>query len=183
MATGLLPNLESKAAAETELPSLPADPTPLPVEPPAYLARIATLPASLPDHEANSPDSIESDVSARPEAARIDQIEHALTILASVVARLAKAAQQSRLQLRITEHDPSAQEDRRVQRELVRSMQARLSLMEERLERENAERMRWQSPPEVAPDVDAQLAVSLHSIRDSLALLARKRSATSAGSE
>jgi hypothetical protein len=78
--------------------------------------------------------------------------------------------------LRATEHDPSLQEERRVQRELVRSMQARLNHIEERMER--------QVPPPALPaaspqtdEVAAQLAASLHSIRDSLAALTKRKSA------
>ncbi len=158
MATGLLPNLETQASGED-------------AQQPAYLTRLATLPLAAPERSEGI-----AVPPQRPEAARLDQIEHALTILASVVGRLAKDAQQSRLQLRATEHDPSLQEERRVQRELVRSMQARLNHIEERMER--------QVPPPALPaaspqtdEVAAQLAASLHSIRDSLAALTKRKSA------
>jgi len=198
MPTGLLSNLEMRGAADepeetrsqagerreaestdgkADLASQP--PAAPPLIQPAYLARIATLPSTLPAnlHERNEAAQQESQRAIdRPQGARLDQIEHALTILASVVARLAKEAQQSRIQLRSTEHDPGLQEERRVQRELVRSMQARLNHMEERFDRERQTRLEEQplaalAPPEVAD----QLAQSLHSIRDSLAALAKRR--------
>ena len=175
MATGLLPNFETQEVHEP-LPAATEAPPP-PADQPPYLARIATLPASLPDRGEAAPDPDPNPVEAsyRPESARLDQIEHALTILASVVARLAKDAQQSRLQLRTTECDPNFQEDRRVQRELVRSMQARLTHIEERLERQSAERASTLAAAIPSDEAAEQLSASLRSIRDSLAALAKRR--------
>ena len=136
---------------------------------PGYLARIATLPAAMQDAPDQS--SGREQPSPLPDSARLGQIEHALTILASVVARLAREAQQSRLHLRATENDPTLQEERRMQRELVRSMQARLSHAEERIERQA-------TPPESLSDVSAALT----SIRNSLAALAERRRQSTAGS-
>jgi hypothetical protein len=136
---------------------------------PAYLTRLATLPER---HEVSAAsDALQPQY--RPDARRLDQIEHALTILASVVARLGKEAQQTRLQLRATEHDPGLSEERRVQRELVRSMQARLDHMEERFARQVSSSV----PAAIVPshEVSEQLSASLNSIRDSLASLAKRR--------
>ncbi len=171
MATGLLPNIH--AHDEKPEPST-VEPSPVPAEP-AYLARLANLPVALPELGDNAPSNANSNTPARSDAARIDQIEHALTILASVVARLARDAQQSRLQLRNSEVDPNAHEERRVQRELVRSMQARLTLMEERLDRKRDELSPAEVLPQIAPDLALQLSTSLGSIRNSLAALAKRR--------
>ena len=114
---------------------------------------------------------MQENVTPRPEAARLDQIENTLTIMASVVARLAKDVQQSRLHRRVAESDPHLQEDQRVQREIVRSLQARLSHLEER---QNTERNAL-PPPEVDSEFAAQLSVSLLSIRNSLDALAKRR--------
>ena len=174
MATGLLPNLESQEVVHEPLPAV-TEATPPPAEQPAYLARIATLPASLPERGEAAPDLNPIAALYRPESARLDQIEHALTILASVVARLAKEAQQSRLQLRSTEYDPDLQEDRRVQRELVRSMQSRLAHIEERMERQNAERASAQVATLSSAEAAERLSASLTSIRNSLAAMAKRR--------
>jgi hypothetical protein len=135
---------------------------------PAYLARLATLPER--NEVASSQDSTHAPF--RPDSRRLDQIEHALTILASVVARLGKEAQQTRLQLRSTEHDPSLAEERRSQRELVRSMQARLNYLEERLDRGLPAAL---PAAGVSSEVTEQLSASLNSIRHSLAALATRR--------
>ena len=55
---------------------------------PSYLARLANLPSW---YDASSQQET-AKFELRTEAPRLDQIEHALTILASVVARLAKEA-------------------------------------------------------------------------------------------
>lgn len=159
MATGLLPNLDAQKALSDPLPL--SELSAIPPEQPSYLSRIATLPAP----EGPAPRS----------ADRIDQIEHALTILASVVARLAKEAHQSKLQLRSSEQDPNWQEERRVQRELVRSMQSRLVSLEERLERQNSDGVH--QPPALQPEVAERVAASLTSIRNALAALAKRRQA------
>lgn len=173
MVTGLLPNLETQVAVE----AVPATES---LKQPAYLARIATLPASLPDRP-EAADSRDVAGRSRPDSARLDQIEHALTILASVVAQLAKEAQQSRTQLRATELDPGLHEERRVQRELVRSLQARLIHVEERIARQMAETPQLptvrQPHAEAAAETSEQIASSLSSIRNSLAALAKRRSA------
>lgn len=121
---------------------------------PAYLARLANLPnwydASAQRQTARS--------ERRTEASRLDQIEHALTILASVVARLAKEAHQSRLPLRPTEC---------AQRELVESLQARLTQLEERTDQLNVTPL----TPEVAED----FAQSVQAIRNSLDALLKRR--------
>ena len=169
MATGLLPNLDAQKALSDPLPL--SELSALPPEQLSYLSRIATLPAP----EGPAPRS----------ADRIDQIEHALTILASVVARLAKEAHQSKLQLRSSEQDPNWQEERRVQRELVRSMQSRLVSLEERLERPNSESVHQPlalqplalQPPALQQEVAEQVAASLTSIRNALAALAKRRQA------
>ena len=141
---------------------------------PAYLTRLATLPER---NEVSSP-SDASHTNYRPDGRRLDQIEHALTILASVVARLGKEAQQTRQQLRAADNDPGLAEERRVQRELVRSMQARLNHLEDRFEREA-------KPVPTVPhyEVTEQLSASLNSIRASLASLAKRRKPRSAGPE
>lgn len=171
MATGLLPNLEmqvtqTQAGANPEPPLVQAESSALPQ--PAYLARLATLPER--NEVASSQDSAHTPF--RPDSRRLDQIEHALTILASVVARLGKEAQQTRLQLRSTEHDPSLAEERRTQRELVRSMQARLNYLEERLDRGVPAALPSSG---VSSEVTDQLSSSLNSIRHSLAALANRR--------
>ena len=155
MATGLV--------QEQELEDQPSES----LAEPAYLTRLSTLP----ERNDPAPGSLKPN---RPEAARIDQIEHALTILASVVARLAKEAQQSRLQLRASGNDPGLQEERRVQRELARSMQVRLTHLEERVERDRAARPQLLPTPPTAEGA-SQLSASLTSIRSSLDALARRR--------
>lgn len=165
MATALLPNLETLDGSP-ETSQIDSELAPVPVPPPAYLARIATLPDSLTGlTETNPPERLHS--------ARLDQIEHALTILASVVARLAKEAQQSKHLVRSTEHDPSLPEERRAQRELIRSLQARLIHLEERLERQPL----LPEPSAVTPAVAQDIAASLTSIRNTLASLAKRRPA------
>ena len=165
MATGLLPGLEMQVS---ETQSLVAAPSSGDEGQPAYLTRLATLP-----DRAEMQSTVAARIAPRAESARLDQIEHALTILASVVARLAKDAQQSRLQLRATEQDSSLQEERRVQRELVRSMQSRLMHIEERMDRRPVQ----PSVPDNS-EVAQQLAASLNSIRDSLTALTKRRPKT-----
>ena len=167
MPTGLLPNLESRKPPGESLPA--PEPSAMQLEQPSYLSRIATLPAPPEGPPPRSAD-------------RIDQIEHALTILASVVARLAKEAQQSKLQIRPSDHESNTQEERRVQRELVRSMQARLILIEERMERQHVE-----SAPQPAvgmrSDEAEKVAASLASIGNALASLAKRRETPRRGRE
>ena len=174
MPLGLLHDVESQGPPDNPAGTLPDAVAPR-IEQPAYLARIATLPDSLPEAVEGFPGHEMAAQTRRPDSARLDQIEHALTILASVVARLAKETQLSRLQLRATGNDPGGQEERRAQRELVRSMQARLAHLEERIERQNTERI---SAPAVAlphPEVAEQLTASLTAIRDTLAAIAKRR--------
>jgi len=109
-----------------------------------------------------------------PNSTRLDQIENALTILAAVVARLAKSAQPPKAQVRAPEHEINLQEERRVQRELVRSIEARLHHIEDRLDRQVPQ-------PAYSPEnteVEEQLAASLASIRASLDALSQRRAHT-----
>ena len=161
MAPGLLPNSQAEDAS-AEAPAPQSD------QPP-YLARISKLPSLA---MASGP--VEEEQTA-PDSGRLDQIEHALGILASVVARLAKEAQQSKIQLRTTEQDPGVPDERRVQRELIRSMQSRLEFMEERLERQNQDMSRATAGAAVSPETAAQIAVTIASIRQSLDALAKRR--------
>lgn len=158
MRTGSLHNGVEQEASPAS-PQIPAEP-----DQPAYLSRLANLP-DRPDPASphDSPRSVD-----RAENTRIDQIEHALTILASVVARLAKEAQQSRNQLRASEIDPNLVEDRRVQKELVRSLQARLAHVEDRVERQGIQQD--QSALTNPPD-----SADLLSIRTSLSALLKRR--------
>jgi hypothetical protein len=177
MATGLLSDISSKGA-HAEPAAEAAVKNDIPVEAPAqpaYLTRLAMLPATLPERLEACSHADSQGLIHRPEAARLDQIEQALTILASVVARLAKEAQQTRIQLRSTEHDPGLQEERRVQRELVRSMQARLDHIEERFDRERGARLEPVPAGGASLEVAGQVAESLRSIRESLAALAKRK--------
>lgn len=168
MATGLLPNLDAQKTLRDPLRS--SELSAIPQEQPSYLSRIATLaaPEGVPPRSAD----------------RIDQIEHALTILASVVARLAKEAQQSKLQLPSSEQEPNWQEERRVQRELVRSMQSRLVSLKEGIERQNRDSLLQPPalrPPALQTEVAEQVAASHTSIRNALAALANRRPAPGRG--
>ena len=170
METETLPNLEM-LVSQVIANALPLEE----VAQSAYLSPLAALPDRGGDADADHPQN-----APRQESARLAQIEHALAILASVVARLAKEAQHSRLLLRATEHDPGLLEERRVQMELVRSMQARLNHVEERMDRQIA-------PPVIASpendEIAEQLVASLTSIRDSLAALGKRRAKSRARSE
>jgi len=155
MAPGLLPDLEMHATQ------------PLSSGEDAQLDHLNRLAASTAREERQEP-------SQRLDSARLDQIEKALTILAAVVARLAKSAQPPKSQVRAPEHEINLQEERRIQRELVRSIEARLHLIEERLDRQ---------APQPAyslenTEAEEQLATSLASIRASLAALNQRRSRT-----
>lgn len=141
-----------------------------PVPPPAYLTRLATL-APAPQPQPAPP--------VRPDSARIDQIEHALTILASVVARFAKEAQQARQWAKAIEADATQIEERRQQRELLHSLQARLIHLEERLERERQSRLAAAPsprPPAFEQEYHpAAMQSSLEAIRKSLEAISRRR--------
>jgi len=149
MASGLLTDLEMHVTQ------------PLASSEDLQLAQLNRLAASTAREEPQEP-------SQRPDSTRLDQIENALTILAAVVARLAKSAQLPK------SHEMNLQEERRVQRELVRSIEARLHHIEERLERQAPQPADCPENAEVAE----QLAASLTSIRASLVALNQRRSCT-----